>query len=128
MRAVRIVTAVILLVILVAMVAFAVMNPHQRVDVRLTPTTTYLDVPLVFALFVAFLVGIVLAMVFGAYFLIEQSMESRRLRREKRGLARELDALRNLSVEEGPHPEAAKSVVGLAAHDREREGRREIDL
>jgi uncharacterized integral membrane protein len=123
-KAVRIVVALVLLAILVGLVAFAVQNPGQRVDVRVGQTI-HRDVPLVIALFMSFLVGIALTMIFGLYFLIEQSMESRRLRREKRTLARELDALRNLSIEEGPHPEPAGATAGFAG---ERDSRREIDL
>src|SRR5262245_6940878 len=103
MKAVRALIWLALLGILVGLVGFVVQNPSQRVDVHVYQTT-YVDVPLVLALFIAFLAGLVLTLVFGSYFVLEQSLGIRRVRLEKRALERELDALRNLAVEDSAIP------------------------
>jgi uncharacterized integral membrane protein len=99
MKAVRGLIWLALLAILVGLVGFVVQNPAEKVDIHLYQTT-YVDVPLVLALFAAFVAGLVLTLVFGSYFLLEQSLATRRIRHEKRALERELDALRNLAVED----------------------------
>jgi len=91
-----------------------VQNPSQRVDVHVYQTT-YVDVPLVLALFIAFLAGLVLTIVFGSYFILEQSLGMRRVRLEKRALERELDALRNLAVEDGAIPGGRTPPVATRA-------------
>ena len=102
MKALRILVWLIILTILVAVVWFAVQNPEETVRVSIWQYT-FSGVPLVFALFIAFLVGVVLTLIFGLYFLVEQSVNARRLRREKKKLERELAALRNLALDEpGP--------------------------
>jgi len=116
MRALRILVWLVLLAMMLALVGFVVQNPGQAVDIHLFQRY-YEGLPLVVALFAAFLVGVIVALVFGAYFLFEQSLAVRRLRLLNRELDRELDSLRNLAVEEGlplpPAPPPATPQISL---------------
>lgn len=122
MRILRGLIWLLIFTIMIALVGFVVQNPNELVDVHLAGTT-YRNLNLLIALFIAFLAGVGLSMVFGFYFLLEQSIDSRNLRIEKRSIERELNALRNLSIEDAlpplrrpdPSPEA---LAGADAAER----------
>jgi uncharacterized integral membrane protein len=95
----RVIAAIALLIITVAVIAFAVMNPSERVRVSLG-WLAYEGVPLILALFIAFVVGIVLTVLYSLYYFIDMGLNLRRLKKRTRDLADELVALRNLPLEE----------------------------
>ncbi len=95
----RVIAAIALLIITVAIIAFAVMNPSERVLVSLG-WIAYDGVPLILALFIAFVVGIVLSVLYSLYYFIDMGLNVRRLKKRNRDLEDELVALRNLPLEE----------------------------
>jgi uncharacterized integral membrane protein len=103
----RIVFLILLLVVLFAAVAFAVLNPGQRVDVDLY-WRYFADVPLVQSLFIAFVAGGVLAFLYAGMVFIDFQRRIRRLQKDKRRMERELMALRTLPLEESPEPERSR--------------------
>lgn len=122
MRILRGLIWLLIFTILIALVGFVVQNPSELVDIHLAGTT-YRNLNLLIALFIAFLAGVGLSMVFGFYFLLEQSIDARNLRIEKRALERELKALRNLSIEDAlppfrPPSPAQEAAVGADGSER----------
>jgi uncharacterized integral membrane protein len=95
----RAIAAIALLVVTMAVVAFAVMNPGERVVVNLGFRTFY-DVPMILALFVAFLIGVALTLLYCLYYFIDLGLNVRRLKKRNRDLETELVAIRNLPIEE----------------------------
>jgi uncharacterized integral membrane protein len=109
----RVIAAVALLVITVAVIAFAVMNPGERIMLNLG-WRIYQNVPLILALFIAFVIGIVLTLLYSLYYFIEFGLTVRRLKKRNRDLEEELVAIRNLPIEEPLEdlsPEEGKDVV-----------------
>jgi len=97
----RIVLLVLVLAVLFAVVAFAVLNPHERVDLDLF-WARYVDVPLVQGLFVAFILGGLLSLLYGAIVFLGLQRRIRKLQRTMREKDRELTALRTLPLDESP--------------------------
>jgi uncharacterized integral membrane protein len=97
----RIIAAIALLIITVAIIAFAVMNPGEKVAINLG-WVAYEGVPLILALFVAFVIGVVLSILYCLYYFIDMGLTVRRLKKRNRDLENELVALRNLPLEESP--------------------------
>ena len=95
----RVIAAIALLVITIAIIAFAVMNPSERVAISLG-WIAYTGVPLILALFIAFVVGIVLTALYSMYYFVDMGLNVRRLKKRNRDLEDELVALRNLPLEE----------------------------
>ena len=96
----RVIAAIALLIITVAIIAFAVMNPSEHVRINLG-WVAYEGVPLILGLFVAFVIGIGLTILYCLYYFIDMGLNIRRLKRRNRDLENELVALRNMSLEEG---------------------------
>lgn len=99
MRVGKIIIGLLMLAILLALVAFAVWNPGQQLNVRIF-NQEYERVPFVYAVFIAFLAGVVLTLIFGFLYYFEMALAVRRARKEKKRLEAELTNLRNLAVEE----------------------------
>ena len=97
LRAVR---AALVVALVVAAIGFAVRNPDQRVNVDLLFGPPYTDVPLLFALFVAFVVGGVGGCALAVLWVVELQTKLREARRANRRLSGELTSLRNLPLEE----------------------------
>jgi uncharacterized integral membrane protein len=95
----RVIAAIALLVITIAIIAFAVMNPGERVSINLG-WIAYEGVPLVLTLFIAFVIGVVLTILYCLYYFIDMGLNVRRLKKRNRDLENELVALRNLPLEE----------------------------
>lgn len=109
----RVIAAVALLVITVAIIAFAVMNPGERVTINLA-WRVYENVPLILTLFISFVIGIALTLVYSLYYFIDFGLTVRRLKKRNRDLEEELVAIRNLPIEEPPDevgPGEGKEVV-----------------
>ena len=95
----RAIAAIALLVVTIAIVAFAVMNPGERVVVNLGFRAFY-DVPMILALFVAFVIGVALTLLYCLYYFVDMGLNVRRLKKRNRDLEAELVAIRNLPIEE----------------------------
>jgi uncharacterized integral membrane protein len=95
----RVIAAIALLIITIAIIAFAVMNPSERVGISLG-WIAYEGVPLILALFLAFVIGIILTVLYSLYYFIDMGLNLRRLKKRNRDLEDELVALRNLPLEE----------------------------
>ena len=109
----RAIAAIALLVIVIAIVAFAVMNPGERVRINLG-WRIYQGVPLIVALFIAFVIGIALTLLYTLYYFIDMGLNVRKLKKRNRALEDELVAIRNLPIEESLddlRPEEGKDVV-----------------
>ncbi|MGD8627923.1 MAG: LapA family protein, partial [bacterium] len=97
----RVIAAVALLVITMAIIAFAVMNPGERVLIHLG-WQTYTNVPMILALFIAFVIGIALTLIYSLYYFIDLGLTVRRLKSKNKTLERELLAIRSLPLEDSP--------------------------
>jgi uncharacterized integral membrane protein len=95
----RVLAAIALLIITVAIIAFAVLNPGERVTVSLG-FRVYENVPLILALFVAFVIGIALTLLYTLYYFIDLGLNVRRLKKRNKDLEEELIAIRNIPIEE----------------------------
>ncbi len=99
MKVVKVLMGLLMLAILLALAAFAVWNPAQQLNVKIL-NHFYERVPFVYTVFLAFLAGVVLTLVFGLLYYFDLALAVRRVRREKKMIEAELTALRNLPVEE----------------------------
>jgi uncharacterized integral membrane protein len=95
----RVVAAVALLIITIAIIAFAVMNPGERVIINLG-WVSFRDVPMILALFLAFVIGIALTLLYCLYYFVDLSLNARRLKKRNKALEAELLAIRNLPIDE----------------------------
>lgn len=114
MNAFRVVTSALLFVFVLAMVAFAVLNPEHHVDIQLG-FGRFTAVPVVLALGVAFGVGVLFTLIFVVAHLVDLYGTTRALRRENRNLRRELTDLRNLPLEEDEDADGAPARVSSVA-------------
>jgi uncharacterized integral membrane protein len=110
----RVVAAIALLIITVAIIAFAVMNPGERVGINLG-WRQYQGVPLILALFIAFVIGVVLTILYCLYYFIDMGLTVRRLKKRNRDLEKELVALRNLPLEESLEERESEQGRGVAS-------------
>ena len=95
----RIVTSALLFIFVLAMIAFTVLNPEDRVDVQLG-FGHFTDVPLVLALGIAFAVGVFFTLIFMVAHLLDLHGTIGRLKKENKHFRRELTDLRNLPLED----------------------------
>jgi len=93
----RILTSFLLLLILLLVLGIAVLNPEPRVKLNLYFGTFY-DVPLVLALFLAFLLGSLLTFLYLLVHTIRLQFRIRELRMRNKQYEKELIALRNIPV------------------------------
>jgi uncharacterized integral membrane protein len=88
------------LVIMIAVVGFAILNVGGRVSEIRLPGVTYADLPLTVVLFAAFVFGMFLAFIMTMFHSLKERAVTGRLTRENRSLKQELQALRNLPLED----------------------------
>jgi uncharacterized integral membrane protein len=81
------------------MIGFMVLNSQTRVDLDIFGYR-FIDISLAMVCFYAFVVGMVFVLVFALADEIVLRTSLYRMNRENRGLKKELDALRNLPLEE----------------------------
>lgn len=91
--------AVLLLIMIVA-IGFAVLNPGERVVIDLFFAEPFQNVPLVFVLFCAFLVGVFGGFAVALVRILELQASLRNARRSRLRVEDELSTLRNLPLEE----------------------------
>jgi uncharacterized integral membrane protein len=97
----------LLMIIGIAIVGFAVLNPEQRVSVNVFFVPPFENVPLVLALFVAFLLGIVGGVSAGVLKVLELQAKLRDVNRSRNRIEGELTTLRNLPLEEAEESASA---------------------
>jgi uncharacterized integral membrane protein len=90
----------VLLLIMVVAIGIAVLNPGERVLIDLFFAEPFENVPLVFVMFCAFLVGFAGGLVVAVVKLVELQTALRTTRRSQTRIAGELSTLRNLALEE----------------------------
>ncbi len=96
----RVIAAIALLIVTLAIIGFAIMNAGPKIDSVNLGMGRYYDVPLVVALFVAFVVGVVVTLLYCLYYFIDLGLTVRRLKKKNKQLEKELVAIRNLPLEE----------------------------
>ena len=88
------------LLIMIAVVGFAILNVNGRVTEIKLPGAAYVDLPLTVVLFGAFVLGMFLAFVLTSVNYLKGRAAMGRLARENQNLKEELRALRNLPLED----------------------------
>jgi len=88
------------LLVMVAVVGFAILNVNGRVNEIRLPGTVYTNLSLTIVLFLAFVLGVFFAFVMAAVHYLKGRAAMGRLARENQGLRDELRALRNLPLED----------------------------
>ena len=99
MRVGKVLIGLLMLAILMCLVAFAVWNPGQQLNVRIL-NHEYERIPFIYTVIIAFLAGVVLTLIFGFLYYSDMALAVRRARKEKKILEVELIALRNLPLEQ----------------------------
>jgi uncharacterized integral membrane protein len=99
-----------IVLILIAFVGFVVFNPAEKVTVDLFFAPPFEGVPLVLALFVAFLFGAVGGLSAGALKILELQGRLRDSNRTRSQIEGELTTLRNLPLEEAEESAAPGSA------------------
>jgi uncharacterized integral membrane protein len=100
MGLVKAIRNVLLLLVVVAMIGFAVLNPGQRLEVDLWLAGQWADVPLVEIVFIAFVLGVGVGLLFMVFSVIELRAQLAGAKRSGQRLEGELTSLRNLPLEE----------------------------
>jgi uncharacterized integral membrane protein len=95
----KIIRAVVLVAIMLIAMAFAFLNNEQVVDVKLH-WGEFVDAPMAWVVFVAFLLGAVIGFALALTKLIELQGRLHDLKRSQSRVSAELTALRNLPLEE----------------------------
>lgn len=80
---------------------FFAMNLGQYVTIHLFQTT-YQNVNLIVVIFITFFIGTIVGAILLSSYVLNARSEVRALRKEKTKLIRELDGLRNMSIDEIP--------------------------
>ncbi len=88
------------LLIMVAVVGFAILNVNGRVSEIHLPGAVYVDLPLTVVLFAAFVLGMFLAFLLTLVNHLKGRAAMGRLNRENESLKQELRTLRNLPLED----------------------------
>ena len=96
----RVIAAVALLIVTLAIIAFAILNAGPTIESINLGIGRYYEVPLVVALFVSFVVGVIVTLLYCLYYFIDLGLTVRRLKKKNKQLEKELVAIRNLPLEE----------------------------
>jgi uncharacterized integral membrane protein len=97
------------LLIMVAVVGFAILNVNGRASEIRFPGATYVDLPLTVVLFAAFALGMFLAFLLTLIHHLKGRAALGRLARENESLKQELRALRNLPLQDLKFGDAKES-------------------
>ena len=91
------------LLIMIAVVGFAILNVNGRVTEIRLPGSVYANLPLTAVLFSTFVIGMFLAFMMTLVQYLKGRAAMQRLARENQNLKEELRALRNLPIEDLTH-------------------------
>ena len=97
----RIINIFVWIVLVAILVWFFSMNSSEYVTVYLF-TKIYEDVNLVIVIFLTFFIGVIVGAIILSAQVLKAKSEVRTLKRDKTKLLKELDGLRNLSIDEIP--------------------------
>lgn len=97
----RVIAAIALLIVTLAIIGFAIINAGPTIESINLGIGRYYEVPVVVALFVAFVVGVIVTLLYCLYYFIDLGLTVRRIKKKNKQLERELVAIRNLPLEEG---------------------------
>jgi uncharacterized integral membrane protein len=89
----------LIVIIILAVLGFSLQNQSQRVQIYIGPYITQ-EMPLYFALYLAFAVGVFVFFLISIYNLIQLKSEIARQKKDNRHLREELNRLRNITIEE----------------------------
>lgn len=98
------------MVVLAAVCFFAILNADQKVNLIVAPGRGYHDVPLVVALFAAFVLGALIIFILSLFRDVKTRAGLSKLRRQNSRLSEELTALRNLPLDEPAAGEESEGV------------------
>lgn len=89
----------LIVIVLLGLLGFSLQNQSQRVVINIG---TYVspEMPLYFALYLSFALGILVFFLISIYNLLQLKTEIGKQKRDNRKLREELDRLRNISIEE----------------------------
>ena len=83
---------------------FFAMNLNQYVDIHLFQRS-FEDVNLVVVIFISFFIGTVVGAILLSTYVLRSKSELRLLKKDRTKLLKELDGLRNMSIDEIPEPD-----------------------
>lgn len=89
----------VIVIVLLAILGFSLQNQDQRVIIKFGTFTTP-EMPVYFALYIAFALGVFVFLLISVYNLLQLKTELGRQRKANRRLKEELDRLRNLTIED----------------------------
>jgi uncharacterized integral membrane protein len=89
----------LIIILIVVVVGFSIYNSDERISVNLYGKE-YIDVPMIFVAFWAFVIGMVISFALGVSYYLKTHSELRSLKKENKKLMEEIIALRNLPLEE----------------------------
>lgn len=97
----RVIWALLGVILIAGLLGFSVYNAEERVAVNLL-NTRYINVPLIYITYWAFIFGMILSFALLATILFRQAAELRRIKKIQGALNSEIAALRNRPIEESP--------------------------
>ncbi len=97
----RVIWALLGVVLIAVLLGFSVYNAEERVAVNIL-NTRYINVPLIYVTYWAFIFGMILSFLLLATILFRQAAELRRVKKQVSSLNGEISALRNRPIEESP--------------------------
>lgn len=86
-------------ILIIALLGFTIQNTYQRVVINIA-TKTYVDVPLIFIVYVAFCVGLIFWFAISIIQYFRMMGQLSELKKKNRTLTQEITTLRNLPLEE----------------------------
>jgi len=89
----------VIVIVLLAILGFSLQNQEEKVVIHVG-TYTSPEMPLYFALYIAFALGILVFLLISIYNLMQLKTEISKHRRDNKRLKEELDRLRNISIDE----------------------------
>lgn len=89
----------LVMLIIVLVIGFSIYNSTERVSVRVL-NLQYIDVPMIFVVYWAFVIGMFISFVLGLSYYLKISADLREQKREVKKLMQEITTLRNMPLED----------------------------
>ncbi|KPL00752.1 MAG: hypothetical protein AMJ90_07760 [candidate division Zixibacteria bacterium SM23_73_2] len=90
----------LIIVVIIAVVGFSIYNSSETVEVNLFGLWMYVDVPMIYIAFWAFVVGLLVSFLLGITHYLKVQSDLREQRKENRNLMEEITTLRNIPLED----------------------------
>lgn len=113
----KIVLYLVQLVLFLVALTFLVQNHGQFVDINLFGLARYPNVDILVIILVSFTVGAVVTWIYMTFAVIHSRSDQKRLRQKNRQLMKELENLRNVSIDD--IPEEGDALTALPASKTE---------